>query len=855
MTLPSPNLDDRRFADLVQDAALRLERSCPAWSDRSPNDPGMALVEVFAHLTEVMLYRLNRVPEKAYVEFLRLMGATLRPPAAATVTLVFRRTGSGRERIDIPRGTAVAASASTDGPPPVFLTTAAAVLAPGSDSVAVRALHAEAVAGELVGTGTGRPGLSVFAAKPPLIADAGEGSELLVGVELGPDERPDRAAALRWEGKSYRLWHEVASFTDLDDDRHVFIADRTSGRITFAPALTDPRSGRTEALAEIPALGREIRLWYLRGGGPGGNVAAGMLTALKQAIPGVAVSNPAAAAGGRAGESIEHAIIRGPTEFQSLHRAVTARDFEALALRASGGVARALAATAAERWMHAVRGTVEVIIVPTMPAGIPVDAATLAAQQTDAVRATVLTACEERRALGTRCTVEWARFKTARVQARVVVHREEDPAAVRARVLERLHAAINPLPSAAYAGGWPFGRALRASHVYDIVLAEPGVSYVDRVRLFQDEVPDAAVARVAADRFQPHTWYAAAEAGLFRSTNDGDGWEAVGPRGPVQDVCPSPREAGLVAVATADADGDVAIRVSRDCGETWRLLARTTFAVSGMAWLDRAGAPVLLLATAAGLFELALSTGAVPVPVLVDARDPSLGFYAVLVTDDGRGGQVVAVAARRQAGVFLSWTGGTSGSFTAPELAGEDVRALCVQADGPRRFVWAGVAAPGDSEGRGCFRLELRAADAPERWHPLIKGWNGGSVRCLASDGTRIVAGTHRAGVVVLDSSAREPAWQGVVRGLSGLPIRRDEREGLQPVDSVALAKDAALILAGGPAGVWRSSDAKSWQTGAAREAIDRLTLPDTWLFCSGAHDVLVVGDDDTTGHDATQRA
>ncbi len=844
MPLPSPDLDDRRFHDLVAEAARRLERSCPAWNDRSPGDPGMALVEVFAHLTEVMLYRLNRVPEKAYVEFLRLLGATLRPPAAATVTLLFRRAGAVGGRIEIPRGTAVAAATGGDGPPPVFLTTAAAVLVPGADSVAVRALHAEAVAGELAGVGTGRPGLSLTVAKAPIIADAGEGSDLLVGVELGPDESSDRAAALRWDGRDYRLWREVASFTDLGDERHVFIADRASGRITFAPALDDPQSGRREALAEIPPLGREIRLWYRCGGGPSGNVPAGALTALKQLIPGVTVVNPAAAAGGRAGETIEHALIRGPTEFQSLHRAVTARDFEALALRASGGVARALAATAAERWVHAVRGTVELIIVPAMPPGAPVDAASLAAQQTEAVRSAVLAACEERRALGTRCAVEWARLKTARVQARVVVHREENPVEVRRRVLERLHAAINPLPSAAFAGGWPFGRALRASHVYDIVLAEPGVSYVEQVRLFQDEVPDAAVARVAADRFQPRTWYAAAGAGLFRSTNDGDGWESIGPRGTVQDVCPSPDESGLVATATAEGDGEVAIRVSPDCGETWRLLARTTFAVSNLAWLTRGGAPVLLLATAAGLFELALTPGAVPVPVLVDPRDPGLGCYGVLVCDDGRGGQVVAVAARRQAGVFLSWAGGASGSFAPAELVGEDVRALCVQADGPRRFLWAGVAAPGDGEGRGCFRLELRAADAPERWHQVVRGWSGGSVRSLVSDGTRVFAGTHRAGVVVLDSAAREPAWHGVARGLSGLPIRRDEREGLQPVDSVEVARDGALVLAGGPAGIWRSADAKTWQSGAAREAIDRLTLPETWLFCSGAHDVQVVDDD-----------
>ena len=73
MPLPSPNLDDRSFAQLVEEARARIAASCPAWTDLSIGDPGMALVEVFAYLTETLIYRFNRVPEKAYVEFLRLL--------------------------------------------------------------------------------------------------------------------------------------------------------------------------------------------------------------------------------------------------------------------------------------------------------------------------------------------------------------------------------------------------------------------------------------------------------------------------------------------------------------------------------------------------------------------------------------------------------------------------------------------------------------------------------------------------------------------------------------------------------------------------------------------------------------
>ena len=92
MTLRLPDLDDRTFTQLVDEARRRIEATCPTWTDLSPHDPGMTLVEVFAHLTEVMLYRLNRLPDKAYVAFLNLLGVQRLAPVAASAVLEFRRS-------------------------------------------------------------------------------------------------------------------------------------------------------------------------------------------------------------------------------------------------------------------------------------------------------------------------------------------------------------------------------------------------------------------------------------------------------------------------------------------------------------------------------------------------------------------------------------------------------------------------------------------------------------------------------------------------------------------------------------------------------------------------------------------
>src|SRR5262249_3167191 len=89
MTLPAPNLDDRRFQDLVEEAKRLIPIYCPDWTDHSLSDPGIALVELFAWMTEMILYRLNQVPDKHYVKFLELMGISLFPPEPAKVDLAF----------------------------------------------------------------------------------------------------------------------------------------------------------------------------------------------------------------------------------------------------------------------------------------------------------------------------------------------------------------------------------------------------------------------------------------------------------------------------------------------------------------------------------------------------------------------------------------------------------------------------------------------------------------------------------------------------------------------------------------------------------------------------------------------
>lgn len=87
--LPKPNLDDRAYKDLVEECQLRIPRYCPEWTNYNPADPGMTLIELFAWLTDQMLWRFNQVPWRQYIAFLELLGIRLAPPTPAQTEITF----------------------------------------------------------------------------------------------------------------------------------------------------------------------------------------------------------------------------------------------------------------------------------------------------------------------------------------------------------------------------------------------------------------------------------------------------------------------------------------------------------------------------------------------------------------------------------------------------------------------------------------------------------------------------------------------------------------------------------------------------------------------------------------------
>ena len=107
MPLPTPNLDDRRFQELVDHGKRLVQQKCPEWSDHNVSDPGVTMIEIFAWMTDQLIYRLNQVPDRLFLKFLDLLGYELAPPSAAEADVTFWLSAPQTDTVTINPGVEV----------------------------------------------------------------------------------------------------------------------------------------------------------------------------------------------------------------------------------------------------------------------------------------------------------------------------------------------------------------------------------------------------------------------------------------------------------------------------------------------------------------------------------------------------------------------------------------------------------------------------------------------------------------------------------------------------------------------------------------------------------------------------
>jgi hypothetical protein len=479
-TRPAIDYTNKDYQSLRR-AMLDLARfRIPEWTDHTPSDVGILLVDMFAYMGDIVLYYQDRIASEMFpgtaverrslVQLLRLIGYELAPPAPARADLLltfefptlapaattiasgalFTAAGVGDTTIDFSYlGPTLGIDLRSDQAAP------APSVRPNTERASVRlpVVQAGAETQIVIGSSTGEPNQQFTIDRAPLLAET-----LTVEIDEG-------GGWVRWDRRDSFLYSEDAA------GRLVLApADARDYTLTFGDA-GHARIGTGDGqFGRIPPPGSNgVRATFRVGGGAVGNVAAGAIARAKTAIPLlVAVSNPIAAAGGTDAEDAASGARLGPAVYRSNRRAVTLDDYEAQALRA-GGVAKVKARS--RSW-----NLIEVVVAPQGDTLQPLP---------EDLRARLLDFFEDKRMAGTLVRI----LDAERAPIELALAAEVDPRFHADTVRQRVIDAASGYFAFAAVG---FGQTLYQGDLYALVEAVPGVVAASITRFARLATADTA---------------------------------------------------------------------------------------------------------------------------------------------------------------------------------------------------------------------------------------------------------------------------------------------------------------------------------------------------------------------------
>jgi predicted phage baseplate assembly protein len=340
----------------------------------------------------------------------------------------------------------------------------------------IPATHAQIITKEFLGQSDGSPGQRFQLKNTPILT-----------------REPGEQITVHQDGKSPETWTEVNDFSSSGLSDHHYLVDSVSGEVRFGPAIRQP-DGTIKMFGAVPPRGANIIFEkYRYGGGQDGNVQPFVINTLKTAIPYVArVNNRNAAWGGLDSESVESAKMRVPAMLRSRERAVTADDLEFLAkqaLPAKIGRVKCLEPRPSEAG-RVTPGNVFVLVVPRLP--FPEGRLEADQLKLDDEDITMLTDyLDQRRLLTVRLDVRPPAYYWVSVKVQLRTAPGEDKNRIELDVLSRLYKYLNPITGGQDLSGWPFGRDLFVSDVYQCLQGIPDVQFIRNVEMFAAQ-PDGA---------------------------------------------------------------------------------------------------------------------------------------------------------------------------------------------------------------------------------------------------------------------------------------------------------------------------------------------------------------------------
>jgi hypothetical protein len=343
----SVDYTSRDYYSIRDEMIARVQDRLPAWTATNPADFGLALIEAFSYMGDLMSFYIDRLANEAFLStatqrdsvfnLARTYGYTPSGHKAATVSLKF--TNSSSSNITIPAGTVVygdiVTGSNNDVVQQIYFTTSTSSVALANNYVYVTATQGQSVSlvstsansyGEYLGSSDGSPNQVFALGETPVVSKS-----ITVYVK---------------DGTSYSKWKEVDHVLDSGFSDQVFSTFTDSDNNTYIQ-FGNGISGL------IPINLKEIRAQYIVGGGAAGNINSGIITNIEY-VPGlntnqyaafvtnISVLNEKTANGGYDPDSIELVRYLAPLYLRANSRAVTLTDFASLAIGAGAGKANAV---------------------------------------------------------------------------------------------------------------------------------------------------------------------------------------------------------------------------------------------------------------------------------------------------------------------------------------------------------------------------------------------------------------------------------------------------------------------------------------------------------------------------------
>lgn len=497
MALQTINIDDRTYEQLLEE----LKKSIPLniWTDHNPSDPGIMLLELFAWLGEMTLYRMNRVPETHQNKFLKLI---IDSPEPVTVRVNLKlRLSKDHDEFSIPPGIRFATDFKA-GKRYVFETfqrTDFFDLKAGVHDISVETRNWKQIKDETIGISDGTPNQTFSVKYAPVLLD-------FVNACSSYDPNPVlQVGTEKWGLKQFLLTEE-SKVAGSNEARH-FMIDDFDNIIRF---------GNGE-FGAIPQEGAQIickRYQILEG--PDALIKAGSIKYILDRISGlnpgetIILNGNEDAEGGTNFFQEDERFIKGLENYKKKYRLITQDDFEDIIINEFNElqeltakndfnelsmpfpksllkISRAMALMNFRPnglRLEKRSGHVTILIIPEFKSNNNLPLVTQEMINIDqSLEEKILRFLDKRRLITTRLHIEAARLKDIELGINVVIKNQENESDMQEVIKESIYDFFDIINGYFDKNGWPLGRNVYKSEIYRLIEDIDGVDHVSVLTL------------------------------------------------------------------------------------------------------------------------------------------------------------------------------------------------------------------------------------------------------------------------------------------------------------------------------------------------------------------------------------